>query len=80
MFFQIFMFFDVCKCSIVCKPHGYWVYDFLLLSKEWLCEYLSLFLFLFSSCEGKGCIIALLKKYTSSTSRINTDFFMFSTK
>nr|DAU13376.1 MAG TPA: TERATOCARCINOMA-DERIVED GROWTH FACTOR/GROWTH FACTOR, GROWTH FACTOR, EGF-CFC [Caudoviricetes sp.] len=25
-----------CKCNIVCKPHGYWVFKNLLKSKEWL--------------------------------------------
>nr|DAQ30527.1 MAG TPA: hypothetical protein [Caudoviricetes sp.]DAU13341.1 MAG TPA: hypothetical protein [Caudoviricetes sp.] len=32
-----------CKCSIVCKPHGYWVFKNLLKSKEWLGDVLSSF-------------------------------------
>nr|DAJ74367.1 MAG TPA: hypothetical protein [Caudoviricetes sp.] len=28
----------LCKCSIGCNPHGYWVFKNLLLSKEWLCD------------------------------------------
>nr|DAQ30558.1 MAG TPA: TERATOCARCINOMA-DERIVED GROWTH FACTOR/GROWTH FACTOR, GROWTH FACTOR, EGF-CFC [Caudoviricetes sp.] len=29
---------SLCKCNIVCKPHGYWVFKNLLKSKEWICD------------------------------------------